>query len=197
MPLGKLFWAYLWGIETHLNAFSISLTRVSFEPTYEELKLGLLKPLFSFFIGFEPTYEELKRGTPKHQYMDMLAVLSLPMRNWNSKKIMKKGKPVVGFEPTYEELKHCMEGAGHSLRWVLSLPMRNWNMFWSPIASKSPLSFEPTYEELKLRYRDLSSFFMTKFWAYLWGIETREARKGFFLPKIVLSLPMRNWNLLP
>ena len=56
----------------------------------------------------------------------------------------------MGFEPTYEELKHITIG--------LISPLTN--------------CFEPTYEELK-HVKELKKFMEdTRFWAYLWGIET-------------------------
>ena len=53
------FWVYLWGIETRKGSWS-SYPYWSFESTYEELKLHLLKPVISSYY-----------------------VLSLTMRNWN------------------------------------------------------------------------------------------------------------------
>ena len=53
-----------------------------FEPTYEELKLGMNARKHNKMTRFEPTYEELK----------------LPSA-------LQPGKSSICFEPTYEELK--------------------------------------------------------------------------------------------
>ena len=145
-------------------------------------------------MSFEPTYEELKHSNPPLISMFLYFVLSLPMRNWNVAKAFRATSPsnvlslpmrnwnplywmgrillIRSFEPTYEELKlgyFLYFFPSHHLFWaylwgietsfwpfyrwpklfVLSLPMRNWN-FQFFVYLYSPLScFEPTYEELK------------------------------------------------
>ena len=122
-----VFWAYLWGIETHQTPRS---------DTYLGKVLSL--PMRNWNMGCE----QIKRL--------VFEVLSLPMRNWNAKwgwdvevvtefwaylwgietpsRLTSSCVNAFCFEPTYEELKQ---------------PLAN------PTA-KSKESFEPTYEELKL-----------------------------------------------
>jgi len=78
------------------------------------------------------------------------------------------------FEPTYEELKHSK----------------------APERLKLLFRFEPTYEELKPHSRRLTFCYRKWFWAYLWGIETKCIVAGTSGSSEVLSLPMRNWNIL-
>ena len=167
----------------------------SFEPTYEELKLGWMYCMGCLGCCFEPTYEELK---PRQEKDELLAL--------------------IRFEPTYEELKH------HITLIPLHAQVVFWAYLWgietdpaSPPVSTFPC-FEPTYEELKLLVVLLCICLITKFWAYLWGIETVyglgykggiptfwaylwgiETRKEFdnwYGESDVLSLPMRNWNIV-
>jgi len=57
------FWVYLWGIETRRNRQGCNAYQ-RFESTYEELK-HILPPTFEkIFWGFESTYEELKLVAP-------------------------------------------------------------------------------------------------------------------------------------
>jgi len=144
---------------------------------------------------FESTYEELKPFIWRKPCLNLINVLSLPMRNWNIPWVL------------------------HSGRWascVLSLPMRNWNFesifeptsatlrFESTYEELKRLSclscsdfckrFESTYEELKLNSGLKKSLTALKFWVYLWGIETKILRNILFRAYWVLSLPMRNWN---
>ena len=122
-------------------------------------------------------------------------VLSLPMRNWNRTSSGYKICPWLRFEPTYEELKR-----------VICAYKDGWNE-----------CFEPTYEELKrtntknttetttkfwaylwgieTKFTFFKSHTVCGFWAYLWGIETRILLHCIYLQIFVLSLPMRNWNL--
>ena len=77
-----MFWAYLWGIETLTASSKYRIFHISFEPTYEELKLTMaVREAFSP-ESFEPTYEELKLKI-------LMQIVTL----------------VTRFEPTYEELK--------------------------------------------------------------------------------------------
>ena len=171
-----------------------SLVIMCFEPTYEELKLFPFLANSKHSLCFEPTYEELKHDkllllpfsllsfwaylwgieTTKLVSVGVLSglVLSLPMRNWNFH-LACLSLPLVQ---------------------VLSLPMRNWNFLCFRGGSRSLASFEPTYEELKRlslkviflspqsfepTYEELKPLLpigkplkCSKFWAYLWGIET-------------------------
>ena len=78
--------------------------RVSFEPTYKELKQLPTSKAVIVFSSFEPTYKELKllrktfNGWKRY-------VLSLPIRNWNMKKLCQLNVFASSFEPTYKELK--------------------------------------------------------------------------------------------
>ena len=48
-------------IEMLTDATYVNIKRyLSFEPTYEELKLKAMRVTFGRSMGFEPTYEELK-----------------------------------------------------------------------------------------------------------------------------------------
>ena len=123
------FSAYLWGIETVQIPFHLVYLINRSQPTYEELKplsrslLAAARFLFSAYLwGIEtqilftfpvtmsscsqPTYEELKLYTPPVSVHHIPAVLSLPMRNWNTR----------------------MTNSSSCSPSVLSLPMRNWNV---------------------------------------------------------------------
>ena len=119
------------------------------EPTYEELKLQK--------AGFDQS-----RGT----------VASLPMRNWNSFLLNRKGSRWRRCEPTYEELKQLM----------------------AALQKYHSLGCEPTYEELKPPTTSWMESQSTQLRAYLWGIETYVSRDSFSSGCCVASLPMRNWN---
>ena len=76
---------------------------LSFQPTYEELKLSVLAGISITTVGFQPTYEELKL------YNVAFAVAA-----------------IARFQPTYEELKREWQSLirlGELM--VSSLPMRN------------------------------------------------------------------------
>ncbi len=165
-----------------------------FEPTYEELKpvLNVLKRIekrrfWAYLWGIETIAIQL---VTFFKYK----VLSLPMRNWNTLKsshasslgtsfwaylwgietkyLLSKNDKQLCFEPTYEELKLIQKHA------VILCLQR----------------FEPTYEELKLKERGVVKMGKKRFWAYLWGIETRWVLFWKWRMYWVLSLPMRNWN---
>ena len=55
------FPAYLWGIETQIDAGFIP-EQPRFQPTYEELKPQRAEKLGEKMKSFQPTYEELKRA---------------------------------------------------------------------------------------------------------------------------------------
>ena len=110
-------------------------------------------------------------GPNGHKQQDWTDILSLPMRNWNPKPDPNIPSQPPDFESTYEELK----------------------LF--PVACNlvSLSNFESTYEELKLYWlwRWISS---CGFWVYLWGIETSFRLVRLKRQRLILSLPMRNWN---
>ena len=58
--------------------------------------------------------------------------------------------------------------------------MRNWNLQDLDYRETIELSFEPTYEELKLKGEYLLGKKQKKFWAYLWGIETKKSFRSIF-----------------
>ena len=121
-----------------------------FEPTYEELKLALVCQ----HRGFRGEFWAYLWGieTYLHQLiiLQLPPVLSLPMRNWNSKLSNIYSSIAICFEPTYEELKPLSPTS---------------NLF-------TGTRFEPTYEELKLFIKLKNPIYPPTFWAYLWGIET-------------------------
>ncbi len=100
---------------------------------------------------------------------------------------------------------------------VFSIPMRDWNSFLGWYCFQSvPYSFQHTYEGLKQRWLDISGTSKDVFsipmrdWnsaslkklgeafgfsAYLWGIETGQAKATAERIWLVFSIPMRDWNL--
>ncbi len=139
------------------------------------------------------------------------------MRNWNDflHRVVADGKP--RFEPTYEELKLRRASLGVRMPFsVLSLPMRNWNFLSSllrrlflyvlslPMRNWNCCRLCPATERISRFWaylwgietvRFLSTFLKPgRFWAYLWGIETGIIDLAVARPHVVLSLPMRNWN---
>ena len=88
----RVFWVYLWGIETTSCKGTRKAPRLRFESTYEELKLGT--------------------GAVNH---DPFWVLSLPMRNWNQSVLLLPAHMFPSFESTYEELKLILLLSIHKL----------------------------------------------------------------------------------
>ena len=67
--------------------------------------------------------------------------------------------------------------------WVLIVPMRNWNMYSLAASIMSWITgFDRTYEELKPARARLQCSDFTRFWSYLWGIETRRFSPTFSAP---------------
>ena len=149
-----MFWAYLWGIETRVTHQIQRRKRQSFEPTYEELKRKHWRKNNSFWHRFWAYLWGIETLYSLLYWLSLLLVLSLPMRNWNIDYPIEVTNKGASFEPTYKELKLSPN---------------------SPICSRTG-SFEPTYEELKLAQRWHISMATAKFWAYLWGIETRNEK---------------------
>ena len=81
---------------------------------------------------------------------------------------------VQRFEPTYEELKHATVGE------IVTAEIKFWAYLWG-------------IETLILTTIVISIYW---FWAYLWGIETFVRHAIASMGGKVLSLPMRNWNLM-
>ena len=140
--LFAMFWAYLWGIETITGKVKPFTNWVSFEPTYEELKLLYWKAQGPGWESFEPTYEELKLTEAMLEWLQFIQVLSLPMRNWNSKRekryisgMLVLSLPMRNWNSSYTIFY---------MPWpfVLSLPMRNWNpsMWWATQSGYKVLS---------------------------------------------------------
>ena len=146
-------------------------------------------------MSFEPTYEELKHPQLEgyidnaHRFWAYL---------WGIETIITKNFRIIwtySFEPTYEELKLIISYIPIVIElWVLSLPMRNWN--WS-----LRIEYPFRYQVLSLPMRNWNSSDPNlafsddiEFWAYLWGIETPSKLTRLTRTGYVLSLPMRNWN---
>ena len=142
-----------------------------FDLTYEELKLSIFSFAKLYRNRFDLTYEELKL-VKTTVIINVIAVLILPMRNWNIKTSLSR-VGVSGFDLTYEELKlPVITGSNET----------------------SLTGFDLTYEELKHFSQKAYTILFNSFWSYLWGIETnllmRKKKKAYR----VLILPMRNWN---
>ena len=138
----------------------------NWNPLYLDVRKGIL-------FGFEPTYEELKLES-------------------------RQGRALIGdgFEPTYEELKQLMVYPADTL--TVAFWAYLWGIETPPVCkgqSKAVASFEPTYEELKRFQEKRGKTEAELFWAYLWGIETCTKRGWQREKDVVLSLPMRNWNV--
>ena len=144
-----------------------------FEPTYEELKQYVQEEaeaekhaFWAYLWGIETT---IKTGWSSIG----IAVLSLPMRNWNKD----------------------TEGEMNTRFGVLSLPMRNWN-------SKGKYSFSGKVIVLSLPMRNWNkllgkniklSFIVLSLPMRNWNHTCTTTASS---PHIVLSLPMRNWNFI-
>ncbi len=129
--------------------------------------------LYAFQPSFEPTYEELKLGRDCYSG-PCTTVLSLPMRNWNTTQrhscwwgstkfwaylwgieTNDRGtfaKDVRGFEPTYEELKRHLWQLQRYRPPCFEPTYEELKLSYSPPAQSRPNRFEPTYEELKRLY---------------------------------------------
>ena len=205
------FWSYLWGIETWIFPLMTS-NMISFDRTYEELKLVRVCYRDLGLQGFDRTYEELKRSSPLLRY----AACSCFDRTY------EELKPAIPFgsQPSYvvafwsylwgieTHTSWCSTRRVWSVlivpmrnwNWVvreelremgtvLIVPMRNWN-FHREYAFHVLGSFDRTYEELKRPRADLNSCSCRlRFWSYLWGIET-------FSGSIPCSSHSRFWSYL-
>ena len=121
------FWSYLWGIETSCRNPNASM-RFGFDRTYEELKLVNNPDIKAMYAtGFDRTYEELKHLPQRDRVCLGIAVLIVPMRNWNPARMRRCAVRWRRFDRTYEELKLCTETAVAGGQEVLIVPMRNWN----------------------------------------------------------------------
>ena len=148
-----------------------SFLRLSFEPTYEELKLDFPSTEERNDIMFWAYLWGIETSFPKKHVPSADIVLSLPMRNWNFSFFSSFSRPwkfwayLWGIE-TRHRWKDEKTGKGVlslpmrnwnsisiCLPWnpffVLSLPMRNWNGISQEVDVPQENSFEPTYEELK------------------------------------------------
>ena len=166
------FWSYLWGIETPFNRHGAGRLLLRFDRTYEELKPLPVLPGYSFRGG----------------------VLIVPMRNWNPPVPVRfsplscrfwsylwgietggfrsDSDPQLRFDRTYEELKRRT--------WKTEPP--SWYCFDRTYEELKLLTvqnqknlihcFDRTYEELKPEFRNPLLKSATRFWSYLWGIET-------------------------
>ena len=127
--------------------------RVSFQPTYEELKHLLYSSFQTHLNSFQPTYEELKQV-----YVRMLPDTLCFQPTYEELKPVDSSLIYLNyfcFQPTYEELKQKLDTSTKSMQYVFSLPMRNWNA-------------ETLTYQIKI----------CRFSAYLWGIETHQSRPG-------------------
>ena len=145
--------------------------KMSFEPTYEELKRAREKKVFALAGCFEPTYEELKplmlRVKEIRHYLfwaylwgietmhprPSITSISLFWAYLWGIETCSWGDiyyQVIRFEPTYEELK-LKVAVGMSV-WMESFePTYEELKLTCAIRSvRYSTSFEPTYEELKL-----------------------------------------------
>ena len=144
---------------------------LGFQPTYEELKPGTAQVLEIVDMGFQPTYEELKQIKSQFRYILPSQVFSLPTRNWNLGKRIRRRYPQRCFQPTYEELKRLQVQFSYFLLNRFQPTYEELKHHSILESVEQELGFQPIYEELKL----LSEI--------NWTSRQR-----------VFSLPMRNWN---
>ena len=194
----RLFWSYLWGIETCLPPAS----------------RGSSPRFWSYLWGIETSFS----GFIYRSFL--FIVLIVPMRNWNIVPTLEAHKlaefwsylwgietPEVRrrlrggmdrFDRTYEELKphqnytpsnHVdfrFDRTYEELKPIRNIILRHCvrsfdrtyeelKLFLSPAPVQSVAHcFDRTYEELKPTYTRGMPTFRTQFWSYLWGIETRK-----------------------
>ena len=106
------------------------------------------------FFCFEPTYEELKPLSPIRAFLFACMFWAYLWGIETRPQQVYSYKTDDSFEPTYEELK-------------LLIRRQEWICI---------NRFEPTYEELKPSSGEDGKGKLCMFWAYLWGIETRNTR---------------------
>ena len=122
----------------------------------------------------------------------IMAVLILPMRNWNFWLGNRRGL-LLGFDLTYEELKRVSFRISCFPPLVLILPMRNWNRELKWLPYQLVVCFDLTYEELKLGRKESAGSAVSVLILPMrnWNKEGEGENEA---PHSVLILPMRNWN---
>ena len=126
---------------------------------------------------------------------NMQYVISLPMRNWNVKKVY--------FNDFVEELllvylwgieTRFLCVLADILPFVISLPMRNWNP--PEGGDEMPYCFVISLPMRNWNYQAsrTNEFESKRLLVYLWGIETTFPDQVVEYIQHVISLPMRNWN---
>ena len=166
--------------------------------------------------GFQHTYEGLKLAFAQHVASGPVHVFSIPMRDWNSKRI---GGPLLQmwvFSIPMRDWNNTIASTVAEIIIVFSIPMRDWNItFSSPsrrarsrfsaylwgietrinyLSGDDVQSFQHTYEGLKRCSSDTVTPNVATFSAYLWGIETCQIQKCTSCLRLVFSIPMRDWN---
>ena len=175
----------------------------------------LLKPIAE--VSFQRTYEELKLRlvTPPG---GIVLVFSVPMRNWNKEALCKQHASCRSFQRTYEELKQpCRAFCRSCLCWFSAYLWELKQFSFPPQFAMAVESFQRTYEVKPHKVQDVT--IAAKFSAYLWELKpartmaspraslrfqrTYEELKQVILADlksnmgIVFSVPMRNWNPNP
>jgi len=187
--------------------------------TYEEWKLFPCWGWVKCWVSSYRTYEEWKHPLVSLKSFSP-SVLTVPMRNGNTSWTIMFIEISFRSYRTYEEWKHTktmirqatdilflpylwgMETyGGEIMRYrviiVLTVPMRNGNCRTSSKQHRTRLSCSyRTYEEWKLRDEDTAWHCGTTFLPYLWGMETCFWPFFKYLLFFVLTVPMRNGNLL-
>jgi len=148
-----------------------------------------------------------------------ISVLSLPMRNWNPLVPVFDRVRRPCSQPTYEELKQLHQYSCRQLNNGSQPTYEELKQVSLNLSRPNSSCSQPTYEELKRHIAVPLQREGQGFSAYLWGIETRQNRcpgrekwcsqptyeelkpeltsRLFTQVELVLSLPMRNWNLFP
>ena len=164
--------------------------------TYEEWKLSIRGEGRGTSDSSYRTYEEWKQGIKwnlSHQH----PVLTVPMRNGNAFPNLRISQGVFPFLPYLwgmETWSPSLIGQGQHK--VLTVPMRNGNVAFLWVSLAILLGSYRTYEEWKpysnSSYQSVSIMFLP----YLWGMETRFSSPLFSSFPPVLTVPMRNGNIL-
>ena len=144
------FWSYLWGIETQTH----------------KKRIWNVFSFWSYLWGIETQHIHL-------YYSSWLAVLIVPMRNWNSA-LAHKG----GFAP--RSFWSYLWGIETSSALAI---VPEGGTFWSYL-----WGIETGWWSCSRRRKS------RRFWSYLWGIETPDPMSGQQETRTVLIVPMRNWN---
>jgi len=94
------------------NSFALlksgATTFLSFQTTYEELKLSSIFAVCGCIESFQTTYEELKHVFDVYGYTGESPASRLPMRNWNCLRERIASDYCRSFQTTYEELKRAI-----------------------------------------------------------------------------------------